>query len=390
MAIQEDVKLDTISESAKLASITSVAGGVAHEINNLMGSIVGNAGLIRPELKGKESAIEMLASIEDAAEAAAGLTQKLLAFIKGEEGQLVTINLNPLVCNVLIREEQELAPDVKIVRHNDPDLWDVAADDAQMRQLLLNLANNAVEAIEGKGRVSITTRNLEVGAQEVPQGIELPPGRYAYVSIEDTGAGMDEETMGKIFEPGFSTKGSRAGQGLVVADEIVRQHKGHIAVNSTPGQGSVFRIYLPAVKSVKKPVETRKELPRGTETVLIIDDDYSIVVVMRKILERLGYTTLSASNGEEAVEIAKNHDGVINLALLDMVMPVMGGQEAFPLLRKIRPEMKVIICTGFQKGPVIQAQLKNGASACLVKPFKPELLAQTLRNALDGKTAPVM
>jgi CheY-like chemotaxis protein len=292
------------------------------------------------------------------------------------------------VYHVLLAEEQHLAPRIRIVRYINPDLWKVTASHAQIAQVALELATNAVDAIQDKGRVYIGTRNVDLTKEAAPLGSNLKSARYVLLSIEDNGAGMDPETHSRIFEPGFTTKSGRRGMGLTNVQNVVSASGGYISVSTIKGHGTVFRIYLPAFQERKEKVPVvAHELPSGTETILIVDDERMVLDVTQETLQRLGYHTLIAHNGAEAVELVRTHDGPIHLALLDLVMPVMGGVEAFPLLREARPDMRVIVCTGLDQEIISHEVLEDESSGFLLKPFRPSTLAQEVRKALDAKAA---
>ena len=281
-------------------------------------------------------------------------------------------------------QERSFPPRVHIERDIAPDLWNVEADPAQMGQVLMNLCINAVEAIPGNGRILLTTRNVELDSSWAGASPDLPPGRYVYLAVEDTGCGMSAKTLERVFEPFFSTKFQGRGLGLAAVYGIIKNHGGRITVYSEPGQGATFKVYLPAT-SAEIPAWPKPEsgIPSGSETLLVIDDEAIVLDATSKMLERLGYQVLCAHNGEEALEIARSFEGDIHLALLDMGMPVMGGAEAWPRLKEIRPGLKVIVCSGYELDASSQALLDGGASAFLQKPFRVTALAQALRRALE-------
>lgn len=362
------------------------AEGVAHELNNLLATILGNAALACNQLdKGHPSAAN-LETISKTAERAAELARRILAFAHGDRPEGEPVNLDTIVYHVLLTEEQHLAPRIRIVRYINPDLWKVAASHAEIAQVALELATNAVDSILDKGRVYIGTRNVDLTREAAPLGSNLKSARYVLLSVEDNGCGMDAETRSRIFEPGFTTKPGRRGMGLANVQNVVSDSGGYISVSTIKGHGTVFRIYFPAFQEGKeKASSVAQDLPGGTETILIVDDERMIVDVTQETLERLGYHTLVAHNGAEAVEVARTHDGPIHLAVLDMVMPVMGGVEAFPLLREARPDMRVIVCTGLDQEIISHEILEDESSGFLLKPFRPSTLAQEVRKALDIK-----
>ena len=367
-----------------IEALAMTARGIAHDIRNLMASILGNAALVQANLPKGHPSIHVLTAIENAAEETGKLTQGLTTMVRDSQQKLVPVNLNRIAYNVLLAEEQQLAPRIRIVRYTDPDIWEIAADATQLTQMLQSLTLNAVEAISKEGQIVIRTRNIEFDKESVPPETGLRPGRYAELLVEDDGQGMSAAEMTKAFKAGISADAPLQVRRLAAAFRIVKGHQGHMAVSVSRVQGTTVRVYLPAYEpSHDKLVPPHGALPTGSETILIVDDERMLLEVMSESLSALGYQILTASNGQEAVEIAKKWTDVIHLTLLDMSMPVMGGVEAFPLLRQARPEMKVIICTGLDQELVSHSLIDVGASAFLLKPFRPSTLAQTIRKALD-------
>lgn len=379
--------LESEEEWPRIEAVAMKSAAVSHDVNNLMSAILGATGLIRHELDEGHPVLGLIDSIEKAAIKAGNSTVELLDFTQGKRRTPEPTSLNPIVCHVLLVEEQQLAPKIRIVRNVDPDLWDVDGDYTQLTQLALNLSINAVESIEDTGRVIITTRNIEHSGEFSARGLDLEMGRYVYLSVEDTGSPMDSDTLDHIFDADFSTKSGNRGMGLATVHNIVKSHRGHIVAQSREDEGNLFEIYLPAYDSkVRQEKRLIEQLPMGTETILIVDDDSELRKVTKETLDHLGYTTLIASNGQKAIEVVKSYDAHIDLALLDLAMPVMGGAEAFPLLKMTRPEMPIIVCTGLRSGPDDEALERAGVSAFLYKPYRPTTLAQEVRKVLDGES----
>jgi CheY-like chemotaxis protein len=256
-----------------------------------------------------------------------------------------------------------------------------------MSEVVLNLLANAVEAIEGSGRIIVTTRHCTL---DEGNAAGLEPGPYVCLSVQDTGCGMSEEVQARIFEPFFTTKFQGRGMGLAVVYGIVDNHEGHISVRSESGQGTTFEFYFPAIeKEIGKPSkpertdEARRDTPvAGTRTVLLVEDDESVLKLLRRIMGRLGHSVLVAHDGQEAVDLARTFQGDIDLALLDLGMPEMGGAEAYPLLAEARPAMKIIICSGYELDERAQSILDAGASAFIQKPFQMSVLEAEISKAL--------
>ena len=379
---------EAVRAASRMEATATLAGGIAHDFNNLMVGVLGNAELLQMRFSGSPEAMRMLNAIARSAQQAGELAQQMLAFARGGKYQPTVICLNDIVSDVLRLEERSFPPRIRIEQGLDPNLWNVKADPVQMGQVIMNLSVNAVEAIEDKGTITIATRNFFVqdrSPQELPA---LNPGAYVCLSVSDTGKGMTQETVAHIFEPFYTTKFQGRGLGLAAAYGIVKNHGGHLVVSSEFGQGSTFTVYLPV--SEKQPRLPKKQAPRsavGEETILVIDDEPVVLEVTRDILERLGYRILCAHDGQEAVEIAQSYEGDIHVAVLDMGMPVMGGAQAYPLLMKARPNLKVLISSGYELDPAAQTLLDAGASAFIQKPFRAHVLATTVRKALAKEPA---
>jgi len=372
-------------KASRMEATATLAGGIAHDFNNLMVGVLGYADLLRMQYDTEPGAMDMLNTIADSARKAGELAQQLLAFARGGKYQPKTMNLNDTVQETLRLNERSFPPRIRIERDIEPDLLNINADPTQMNQVVTNLCINAVEAIEKNGRIIITTRNIDIDAKFAALHPSLKAGRYVYISVEDTGCGMDKTTLSKVFEPFFSTKFQGRGLGLAAVYGIIKNHDGYISAYSEVGTGTAFKVYLPATES-EAPPEQKPEIttPSGNETILVIDDEAVVLNTAMNILESFGYHVLLAVNGQEAVDIVQNFDGEIHLALLDMGMPILGGAETFPLIKKARPDIKVIICSGYELDAAAQALLDAGADAFVQKPFRMEKLAREIRKIFDN------
>lgn len=368
--------------ASRLEATAMLAGGIAHDFNNLMVSVLGNASLMALELGEDHPRRAALADIERAAEQAGHLAQQLLAYARGGKYQPKVVKLNQTVQDVLELQQGQHAA-VEMTCQLAPDLANVWADPSQMVQVVMNLCINAREAISHQGRIRVTTENVDLPEGELRDRISIPPGQYTLITVEDSGAGMTPEVRDRVFEPFFSTKKQGRGLGLAAVYGIVKNHGGFIHVQSEPWQGTVFEVYLPATDAVATaaPAVT-VEAANGSETVLVVDDEDMVLRVTRKLLEKFGYSVLTATDGLEAVEVAESHAEEIHVTLLDMGMPRMSGAEAFPHLRRARPDMKIIICSGYELGGASKELLDTGASAFLQKPFSARNLCTEIRKAL--------
>ena len=374
---------NTSSRSERLETLGRLTSGIVHDFNNLLFVITGQIDLAGRLLGPEHPAFARLAPARQAAERAAGLTRQLLAFGRAPATRPEVVDLNAVVAQVDGMLRRVIGEDVQIEVRPGGGLGRVRADVADLEQLLLNLALNARDAMPRGGRLTIETSNVEAA-----DGITPPvrPGRYAMLTVSDDGTGMDTETRRRIFEPFFTTKahGAGSGLGLATVHAIVQRSGGHIRVDSDPGAGTTFRIYLP---SIDEPAETPcpaaapQALPGGHETVLVAEDSEAVREVTRELLEALGYVVLTASRGEEALTIARSHPGPIDLLLTDVVMPGLRGDSLAEQVTAARQEVRVLFMSAYADARV--AGRPNGPDFVLRKPFDQQRLARAVRAALD-------
>lgn len=368
-------------------ALSALARDAAYDLNNLAAVILGTASEMRRLCADQPELARHLGRIEDSSEKVSHLAERLLGIIQGKARPPRSVNLNPLVSHALQFEEQECQGKLRVKRYVDPDLWPIMADPSQLATVVLHLTLNAYEAAGADGRVHILTQNIAID-DEAALPLRLKPGRYVLLSVEDNGEGLSPEALSRAFEPGFSPNGDGRDNGLALAYRIVKDHKGFIAIRSEPGIGTTLDVYWPAADTAAEAAAA--ESPRGAltgaETILAIDDEPMMLEVVRQSLSTLGYTVLCAQDGRQALDIAEAHGGPIHLALLDMAMPIMGGAETYPLLLKVRPDIKIIIMSGYDLGTLAQALEGAGVSGVLQKPFRVEKLAATIRHALDEST----
>jgi len=304
------------------------------------------------------------------------------------------MSLSELVADTLPLILHTLDPAVRVETDLQPDLLNVKADRTQMQMVLSAIVSNSNEAIEPPGRIRVSTKNMELDQAFIKDHPDLKPGPYVCLSIEDDGKGMDEEVKDRIFEPFFTTHFIGRGLGMPAAYGIVKNHGGDISLDSEPGKGTTITIYLSALEA-REEVEAEVgerivsapaiDLPTGEATVLVIEDEEPLVKLFRKILEMLGYHVLQARTGAEAVEIAKTFDGRIDLALLDIKLPDMSGNRIYPFIMEARPNLKVVVCSGYSVDGPAREILDAGAQAFIQKPFLISSLAQKLKEVLGGK-----
>ena len=377
-----------LQQAQKMEAIATLAGGIAHQFNNALSSITGYTGLLEMKFSDNEKIMDYVKPMKESAHRMAHLTSQLLSYARGGRYNPQTMLLSEYVKGTLPLIRHTLDPAIRLETDLPPDILNVEADRTQMQMVLSALMANANEAIEVPGRVRITTKNVEVD-QDFIKDPGLTPGRYVCLSIEDDGKGMDEETRSRIFEPFFTTHFMGRGLGMASVYGIVTNHGGAITVDSELGKGTVVRIYLPAISAGRKEhgakvVKTPEvELPTGEGTVLVIEDEEPLVKLFRLILERLGYRVVQARTGKEGVEIAKTFDGDIDLALLDIKLPDMEGGRVYPLIMEARPNLKVLVCSGYALDGPAQGILDAGAEGVIQKPFSIAELAEKLKEVLE-------
>ena len=371
--------------ASQMENTMRLAIGIAHDLNNLMVSVLGNAELLRTGRTLPQDDVSKVEDISGAAHRASDLAQQLLAFAHTRREDRAIVSFNARVEDFLRLQRRMIPQRVTLRKELSPELWAINADASQVNQIVLNLCQNAIEAIEGTGQVTLTTRNVELDAPLKVGQTEVPPGTYIRFDVRDTGSGIQPDVVSEVFEPFYTTKYRGRGLGLAAVSALVRRHEGRIAVESDPMRGSVFSVFLPAIKEIApgEPAENVSPL-NGTETLLLIDDEGMVLDVTKKMLMRYGYRVLTANNGAEALEIAQSADDEIALAILDMGMPGLSGPDTFPLLRMTRPEMKILICSGFEKDEEIQRLLRQGASSFIRKPWRLQEMLTKLRSLLDS------
>src|SRR6267378_1634693 len=369
--------------SQRLEAVGRLAGGVAHDFNNVLTAILGSTELLLLDTPPGAAKREELEIIREAATHAQDLIRQLLAFSSRQALKPVVLDVNHLVKNVGKMLRRLIGENIELTTEPAPDVDSVCADPGQLEQVLVNLVVNARDAMPQGGRLTIATANLAVAEGAVP----VPPGRYVVLRVTDTGTGMDAVTMERAFEPFFTTKprGKGSGLGLATVYGIVRQSGGHVEVESRPGAGTTFRIYLPRVEAVAEQgaASTAVAPARGAETVLVVEDDERVRLLARKELEQAGYRVLVAAGGKEALAAAEGHDGPIDLLMTDVVMPEMSGRTLSRRLTQRHPALKVLYMSGYSDEDIAQHGVFEAGTAFIKKPFTPSLLTKKLREVLD-------
>ena len=376
----------TLAQTRKLEAIGRLAGGIAHDFNNLMAVVIGNAGLLARRIPQGEATRPFVDEILAAGQRASELTRQLLAFSRAQVLAPEILQPTPIVAELTKMLRRVIGEEVTLATRLDEKAGHVEVDRGQLEQVMMNLVVNGRDAMPAGGRLAIETARASLDASQAA-ALDVPAGEYVRLSVTDTGTGMDREVLEHLFDPFFTTKGHQGtGLGLSTAYGIVRQAGGAIAVESTPGQGSRFDVYLPRVEPPSIPA---RGLPatrpaRGSETLLVAEDQERLRAVVARALREQGYVVLEAASPADAVRIAAEHDGPIDLLLADVIMPGMRGPELARIVRDGRPNVRVLFMSGF----VDDAGLGDLAGApgvgLIAKPFTPDALASELRLLLDG------
>jgi two-component system, cell cycle sensor histidine kinase and response regulator CckA len=387
-ADEERKKLEVQLQTAqKMEAIGTLAGGIAHDFNNILMGIQGNASLLEMRLEGSHPGQEKIRNIEKYVESGTELSKQLLGFARRGKYNVSASDINDIIgktASMFARTRKEIRVHHRLAR----DVWTVEVDRGQIEQALLNLYINSWQAMPDGGDLYLTTENLNLDENYV-RPYKVKPGPYVRVTVSDTGVGIDKEDLGRIFEPFFTTKAMGRGTGLGLASVygIIKGHGGHIDVYSEKGQGSTFNFYLPAssrkvdIKAGPVTSETRK----GTETVLLIDDEEMILDVGCELLGELGYTVIPARSGPQALEIYREKQAEIDIVVMDMIMPGMGGGETFDRLKQINPKVKVLLSSGYSIDGQASKILERGCNGFIQKPFNLQQLSVKLRQILDEK-----
>jgi signal transduction histidine kinase len=376
-------------QAQKMEAVGRLAGGIAHDFNNLLTVIMGYSHVLAAELGPHHPLYTKIEETQKAGERAAMLVRQLLAFSRKQPLEPKHLSLNNVVANLEGMLQRLIGADIRLVIRLDQGSSQVRADQAQLEQVLMNLVVNARDAMPNGGTLTIETAQVELAKSPLYHVEALPPGPYVKLSVGDTGSGMDRETQAHIFEPFFTTKeeGKGSGLGLSTVFGIVTQSGGAIDVTSRVGHGTRFDIFFPRVAVDAHPATSSPASMQplgGSETILLVEDDVSVRILLRDALRKLGYRVIEAKQGLEACLLASQELDRLDLLLTDMVMPGMGGRELAQHLMTIKPELRILFMSGFTDDVGILAGHEQGTSGFLQKPFTPELLARTVRKILDA------
>lgn len=395
-AEEEQARLEAqLRQSQKMESIGRLAGGVAHDFNNLLTVMSGYTHIAKSRLREGDPLLNILTQIQRANERAAALTHQLLAFGRKQMLAPTTIDLNALTTNLYKMFERLIGEDIILQTTLDPALWTIVADAGQIEQVIINLVVNARDAMPTGGQLTIETSNLQLDASSLrayPQ-LEISAGAYVVLVVSDTGHGMDEKVKARVFEPFFTTKepGKGTGLGLATVYGIIKQSGGDVIVESQCGEGTIFKIYLPANISATQQLEEQLiQLKHcgGHETILLVEDEEMVRKLACTVLQESGYTVLESSESTKTLALAEAYQGSIDLLLTDVVMPQMSGPELAAQLRSRYPAMRILFMSGYTDDTVVRHGLLTAKVEFIPKPFSPSTLAAKVREVLDKHDEP--
>src|SRR5882724_7046391 len=379
-----------LRQAQKMESIGTLAGGVAHDFNNVLTGVIGFTDLMMSRLSPSDPFYNPLQQVRKLGDRAATLTRQLLAFARRQVLDFKNLNLNAAITESLKFLGRVIGEHIELKLDLEPDIYTIHADVAQIEQVLTNLCINARDAMPRGGRLIIETKNVTLDESYVENHPDARTGDYVMLAVIDNGEGMDQTTRERIFEPFFTTKefGKGTGLGLAMVYGIIKQHGGMIYVYSELGLGTSFKIYLPAVEHPAEPLSAaRQEAPiGGTETILLAEDEKAVRELVVAVLTGLGYRVMTANNGEEAVALFEEHESEIDLILSDTIMPKLGGKELFETVHRRKPNLKFVFMSGYNLDTVGEGGLPVNDVDFLQKPFSPVVLGRKIREVLDGSS----
>ena len=377
-------------QSQKMESIGRLAGGVAHDFNNILTAILSYTELTLMKLAEDHPVRSHLVSIQEASEKAATLTHQLLAFSRRQVLEMKAVDLNKVIEGMANMLSRMIGEDVLLEMRTEAMISTIRADQGQIEQVLMNLAVNARDAMTAGGRLLIGTEDVDLNEALLRTQETVTFDKYVMLSVSDTGAGMTAEVRDRIFEPFFTTKelGRGTGLGLATVYGIVKQHSGNIIVDSEPGKGTTFKVYFPIAGERRQELDKDHDLigamPAGTEVVLVVEDDPSVRELVRQVLTPLGYKVLATAGGHDALRTSDAYDGPVDLLLTDVVMPGMNGKQLAEVLRMKRPGIKVLFMSGYAHNALSSQGMLEPGVAMIHKPFRTAALARQVRQVLDS------
>ncbi len=378
---------EQFQHSQKMDAIGQLAGGIAHDFNNLLTIIIGFSSILMSRFPADDPARQEIEEIEKAGRRAAALTGQLLAFSRKQVMRLEELDVNTIIAEMEKMLCRIIGEDIELITVLEPELARVKVDHGQMGQVIMNLAVNARDALPQGGKLLITTSTVELDEGYALSHAEVKPGQYVLLTVSDNGMGMSKPTQERIFEPFFTTKepGKGTGLGLSTVYGIIKQSNGHIWVYSEEGHGTTFKIYLPSSTITERSgaSEKTKSSPRGSETILLVEDEDALRNLARRVLEINGYRVIEASNGQEAIEVCEQQTGQIDLVVTDIIMPKMGGVELVNHMKTSCPGIKILFITGYTDNTLIHNGNLEQGFTLLQKPFSPDSLVRKVREVLN-------
>ena len=380
---------EQLRQSQKMEAMGRLAGGIAHDFNNVLTIIKGYSQLFLADMKKGDPKAKGIEEIQKATQRATDLIRQLLAFSRRQVMEMKVVELNSLLKEMDKMLRQVIGEDIALVTLLDEDLGKVKADSGQLGQVLMNLVVNAKDAMPSGGKLTIETANVVLDEEYIRSHVNIPLGSYVVLSVSDTGMGMIPEIKERIFEPFFTTKEKDKGTGLGLSTVygIIKQSGGNIMAYSEPGKGTTFKIYLPRVdeplEEYRERAVDRTELPRGSETILIVEDFEEVRELTMQVLERQGYKVLEAANGKETLVACEKYEGQIHLMVTDVVMPGMSGRELAERIKPFHPEMKVLFTSGYADDTIVHYGVRREGVNYIQKPFTMEGLARKVREVID-------
>ncbi len=385
--IEEKALLESqLIQAQKMESIGTLAAGIAHDFNNLLTGILGYTSLLKMQMDTEDEFYDYVDGIEKPAKRCAELTQRLRGIAKQTEFQKKPMCLNDTIGEVVQLLERTIDKKILIQTYLESNLRAVNADSGQMHQVVLNIGINARDAMPMGGELTITSENIILDAKFCRSRINAHPGEYVKISIADNGVGIDKKHIDRLFEPFFSTKGVGSGLGLSIVYNIIQSHDGFVDIESELGKGAIFTIYLPAsYEALSEEADEEYVLLKGTETILIVDDEEIVRDTTSLMLTNLGYQVYLASDGMEAIKLYPRHKDEIDLIILDIIMPKMDGQQTYAHLKQINPDVRVLISSGYSQHGIIEEMLSDkGVVGFVNKPHGMMQLSKAVRKALEG------
>ncbi|MBU1054012.1 MAG: response regulator [Proteobacteria bacterium] len=372
-----------LRESRKTETIATLAGGIAHEFNNALFTVSGSLELLQMILPDKENYSKYTETIANSVRRMASLTEKLLAYAQGGKYQAKLISLCNYIEETLTFIKSSINKSIKIETSLPKDIPEIMADITQMQLVISAIMTNSSEAIEDEGCIRISVNEVKIDKNYIKKYPHAKVGNRVCLTIEDDGKGMDEEVLNRIFDPFFSTKFQGRGLGMAAVYGIIRNHNGWLTVDSKSGKGTTVRIYLPVAQTHIKQTELPEAtVQSGTGTILIVEDEKPVILLYKQMLQRLGYKTIEAETGGEAIDIINQQKENISLVLLDIRLQDMTGSTVFSIIKKINPEQKVIVCSGYSIDGPVQRILDDGANGFLQKPFSFAMLSEKIKEVL--------